>query len=101
MNARNLMIIGLVLFLFGCRNNTGDGLTTVEVKAVEQVANYTYLLVKDKGPEYWVAVIRPGRVIFELEGVPVNIAKAAFRLASNKLPIKTKFISIGKDGGSV
>ena len=48
---------------------------------------------KGKGsPEYWVAVVRPGRVMFELEGVPLELAKEAMRLASHKLPIKTKFV---------
>ena len=48
---------------------------------------------KGKGsPEYWVAVVRPGRILFELEGVPVELAKEAMRLASHKLPIKTKFV---------
>ena len=48
---------------------------------------------KGKGtPEYWVAVVRPGRIMFELEGVPHELAKEAMRLASHKLPIKTKFV---------
>ncbi|NOX90505.1 MAG: 50S ribosomal protein L16 [Calditrichaeota bacterium] len=48
---------------------------------------------KGKGsPEYWVAVVRPGRILFELEGVPFELAKEAMRLASHKLPIKTKFV---------
>ena len=48
---------------------------------------------KGKGaPEYWVAVVRPGRVLFEIEGVDVNVAKEALRLAAHKLPIKTRFI---------
>jgi len=48
---------------------------------------------KGKGsPEYWVAVVRPGRVMFELEGVPIELAKEAMRLAAHKLPIKTKFV---------
>ena len=48
---------------------------------------------KGKGaPEYWVAVVRPGRIMFEIEGVPEDIAKEAMRLASHKLPIKTKFV---------
>jgi large subunit ribosomal protein L16 len=46
-----------------------------------------------KGPvEYWVAVIRPGRVLFEMGGIPENEAKEALRLAAMKLPIKTKII---------
>ena len=48
---------------------------------------------KGKGsPEGWVAVIKPGRILFELEGVAVDVAKEAMRLASHKLPLKTKFI---------
>jgi large subunit ribosomal protein L16 len=49
---------------------------------------------KGKGsPEYWVAVVKPGRVLFEIEGVDKEVAKEAMRLASHKLPIKTKFVS--------
>ena len=48
---------------------------------------------KGKGaPEGWVAVIRPGRIIYEMQGVPREVAKEAFRLASHKLSVKTKFI---------
>jgi len=48
---------------------------------------------KGKGaPEYWVAVVRPGRIIFEAEGVPMEIAKEALRLAAQKLPVQTKFV---------
>jgi large subunit ribosomal protein L16 len=42
--------------------------------------------------EGWVAVVRPGKVLFEMEGVPVEVAQEAFRLAAAKLPLKTKFI---------
>jgi len=49
---------------------------------------------KGKGaPEYWVAVVRPGRVLFEIEGVDAKVAKEALRLAAHKLPIKTRFIT--------
>ena len=49
---------------------------------------------KGKGsPEYWVAVVKPGRILFELEGIPKQTAKEAMRLASYKLPCKTRFIS--------
>jgi large subunit ribosomal protein L16 len=49
---------------------------------------------KGKGdPEFWVDVIRPGRIIYELEGVPEDVAREAMRLAAHKLPIKTRFIS--------
>jgi large subunit ribosomal protein L16 len=48
---------------------------------------------KGKGaPEYWVAVVRPGRIIFEAEGVPLEVAKEALRLAAQKLPVQTRFI---------
>ena len=43
-------------------------------------------------PEYWVAVVKPGRVMFEIAGVPEDVAREALRLASHKLPIKTKEI---------
>ena len=44
-------------------------------------------------PEYWVAVVKPGRVLFEMSGVPVDVAREAMRLAAHKLPVKTKFIT--------
>lgn len=48
---------------------------------------------KGKGmPEYWVSVVKPGRVMFEVSGVREELAREAFRLASHKLPIKTKFV---------
>ncbi len=48
---------------------------------------------KGKGnPEFWAAVVEPGRIIFETDGVPLNVAKEALELAAQKLPIKTKFI---------
>ncbi|MBI2819533.1 MAG: 50S ribosomal protein L16 [Acidobacteria bacterium] len=51
---------------------------------------------KGKGaPEGWVAVVRPGKILFEMEGVSLEVAKEAMALASHKLPIKTKFVSRG------
>ncbi len=48
---------------------------------------------KGKGaPDHWVAVVRPGKLLFEMEGVPVEVAKEAMRLASHKLPLKTTFV---------
>jgi large subunit ribosomal protein L16 len=48
---------------------------------------------KGKGnPEEWVAVVRPGRVLYELEGVPEDVAREAMRLCSHKLPFSTKFV---------
>ena len=53
-------------------------------------------------PEYWVAVVKPGRVMFEMDGVPEQVAREAMRLASHKLPIKCKFVVKGKElGGDV
>lgn len=49
---------------------------------------------KGKGaPEYWVAVVKPGRVLFEIQGVDLSIAKEAMRLANHKLPIQTKMVA--------
>lgn len=49
---------------------------------------------KGKGAvEYWAAVVKPGRVLFEVAGVPADVAKEALRLAAQKLPVKTKFIT--------
>ncbi len=48
-------------------------------------------------PEYWVAVVKPGRVMFEMAGVPEETAREAFRLAGHKLPCKTKFVKRESD----
>lgn len=55
---------------------------------------------KGKGnPEFWAARVKPGRIMFELDGVPLEIAKRAFELAAAKLPIRTKFITrMGEEG---
>jgi large subunit ribosomal protein L16 len=54
-------------------------------------------------PEYWVAVVKPGRVMFEMAGIDEEIAKEALRLAANKLPVKCKFVRAedvnGAEGG--
>ena len=50
-------------------------------------------------PEYWVAVVKPGRVLFEIAGVDQDTAREALRLAANKLPIKCKFVSKEEQGG--
>ena len=50
-------------------------------------------------PEYWVAVVKPGRVMFEIGGVSEELAKEAMRLAANKLPIKCKFLTKEEMGG--
>ena len=54
---------------------------------------------KGKGaPDQWVAVVKPGRILYEMEGVPHSVAKEAFRLAAHKLPVKTKMV--GRYGAS-
>ena len=50
-------------------------------------------------PEYWVAVVKPGRVMFEIKGVSEEVAREAMRLAANKLPIKCKFVTKQEMGG--
>lgn len=53
-------------------------------------------------PEYWVAVVKPGRILFEIAGVPEDVAREALRLAAHKLPIKCKFVTRGQEmGGEV
>ena len=55
---------------------------------------------KGKGaPEYWVAVVKPGRILFEIEGVNEQMAKEALRLAGDKLPMKTKFVTRSETEG--
>ena len=49
-------------------------------------------------PDAWVAVIKPGRVMFELEGVPESIARRAMQLAAAKLPVRTRFLSRSSGG---
>ena len=50
------------------------------------------------GPEYWVAVVKPDRILFEIKDVPEETAREAMRLAANKLPIKCKFVKKEMDG---
>ena len=67
--------------------------------------SYTHLDVykrQGKGsPEHWVAVVKPGRVMFELSGVNEEVAKEAMRLAAHKLPVKCKFVKREEMGGEV
>ena len=57
---------------------------------------------KGKGaPEYWVAVVKPGRVLFEISGVAEDVAREALRLAGHKLPVQTKFVKRDEDGDQV
>ncbi|WZL77449.1 50S ribosomal protein L16 [Eubacteriales bacterium mix99] len=55
---------------------------------------------KGKGsPEYWVAVVKPGRILFEVAGIPEETAREALRLAAHKLPVKTRFVTREELGG--
>ena len=61
-------------------------------KSVTQKPAETRMGSGKGSPEHWVAVVKPGRVMFELAGVPEPLAKEALRLAAQKLPVKTKFV---------
>ena len=73
-------------------------------KSVTQKPAETRMGAGKGSPEYWVAVVKPGRIMFEMSGVNEELAKEAMRLAANKLPIKCKFVIrgdvAGKGGGS-
>jgi large subunit ribosomal protein L16 len=62
-------------------------------KPVTQRAAETRMGSGKGSPEFWVAVVKPGRILYEIAGVPEETAREAMRLAANKLPIKTKFIT--------
>ena len=65
-------------------------LNPVIIGLVEEILE---VKIKGKGAvEYWAAVVKPGRIIFEVGGVPIEVAKEALRLAAQKLPVKTKFV---------
>ena len=61
-------------------------------KSVTQKPAETRMGSGKGAPEHWVAVVKPGRVMFELAGVPEDLAREALRLAGHKLPVKTKFV---------
>ena len=50
-------------------------------------------------PDHWAAVVKPGRILFELSGCPEKVAQEAFELAAHKLPVKTRYISRSQTGG--
>ena len=68
-------------------------------KPVTQKALGTRMGSGKGAPEYWVAVVKPGRIMFEIAGVPEEVAREALRLASHKLPIKTKVIARTEEAG--
>lgn len=61
-------------------------------KAITMRAAETRMGSGKGSPEYWVAVVKPGKILYELQGVPEKIAREAMRIASYKLPIRTQFI---------
>ncbi len=68
-------------------------ITVVPDKPVTEKPAETRMGSGKGNPEYWVAVVKPGRVMFELSGVDETLAREAMRLAGHKLPIRTKFVS--------
>ncbi|NQY74184.1 MAG: 50S ribosomal protein L16 [Candidatus Margulisbacteria bacterium] len=60
-------------------------------KSVTRIPQETRMGKGKGSPEFWVAVVKPGHMLFEIGGVETDVAKEAFRLAAHKLPIKTKF----------
>lgn len=68
-------------------------------KPITKKPNETRMGSGKGNPEEWVAVVKPGRVMFEVDGVPEDVAKEALRLASHKLPVKTKIISRADQDG--
>ena len=78
---------------FGLQTLDRAWITNVQIEAA-RVALTRNMKRKGKGaPEYWVAVVRPGNILFELDGVPESVARESLRLAANKLPVRTKFIT--------
>ncbi|NLW42854.1 MAG: 50S ribosomal protein L16 [Tissierellia bacterium] len=73
-------------------------------KSVTQKPAETRMGSGKGSPEYWVAVVKPGRIMFEMSGVSESVAREAMRLAAMKLPIKTKFVKkedqVQEDGGT-
>ena len=70
-------------------------------KPVTQKPAETRMGAGKGSPEYWVAVVKPGRIMFEMSGVSEEKAKEAMRLAMHKLPIKCKFVKKEQEGGEV
>ena len=75
------------------------GINTYPAKPVTKKPADTRMGSGKGSPEYWVAVVKPGRVMFEIAGVPEETAREALRLASHKLPIKTKVIARTEEAG--
>ena len=72
-----------------------EGQLWIKIFPVKPITNKPLEVRMGKGkgaPEYFVAVVKPGKIMFEVAGVPIDVAKEALRLASQKLPVKTKFV---------
>ena len=78
-----------------CNRAAGEGKIWIRVFPDKPITKKPTEVRMGKGkgsPEAWVAVIKPGRILFEMEGVPEDTAREAMRLAAHKLPMKTKFV---------
>lgn len=82
-----------------CSRNAPEAKLWIRVfphKSVSKKPAETRMGTGKGSPEYWVAVVHPGRILYEIEGVDLETAKEAFRLAAHKLPLRTKFIHRGE-----
>ena len=78
---------------FGLQTLERAWITNTQIEAA-RVALTRNMKRKGKGaPEYWVATVRPGNILFELDGVSESVARESLRLAADKLPIRTKFLT--------
>src|SRR6266436_5695241 len=78
---------------FGLQTLERAWITNTQLEAA-RVALTRNMKGKGKGqPEYWVATVRPGNILFELDGVTESVARESLRLAADKLPVRTKFLS--------
>ena len=78
---------------FGLQTLERAWITNTQIEAA-RVALTRNMKRKGKGqPEFWVATVRPGNILFELDGVPESVARESLRLAADKLPVRTKFLS--------
>ena len=78
------------------RNLRGGGKVWIRVFPDKQITKKPAETRMGKGkgePDHWVAVIRKGRILFEMDGIPLEIAKESFRVAAFKIPVRTKFIA--------
>ena len=78
---------------FGIKTMDAKWIDSRQIEAARVAINRDVRMGKGKGdPAGWVAPVTPGRILFEVEGVPFDVAKEALRLGAQKLPVKTKFV---------